>query len=671
MAKMMYKKVLVGCGIRIACIGLALCFAASADSPHGDGVGGQKPSRPRARGFRNLKRVDIGIVAEKLPRFALNEGVGPLAAQAMLSVLAPHGADMAVLVPEQIHAPLRPGALSAFDCYRSCAWRDHLALVHLRPDQIRAMIEEILERRIEVFDIPAFVHAAGMRCVLDTSATRGKRVQRLEAGSAAEGYRLAHDGDRFAVAVTGHMTRVLKSLRSLSPADTASFPEIVLGKVLTDYLSDLAARGPIVNPREIRVKMTFARIAVISDPHYFAPSLLVNDGVAFQTYIAQDRKLIAESDALFRAALSDIRADSPEICIMPGDLTKDGELLSHEAVARLIEDSLESAGIATYVVPGNHDINNPRAYRYDGPTVTSVSSVSPDQYAEIYQHAGYGEALFRDRHSLSYIAEPANGLWLIGIDACDYDTNVGHSRTGGSLADSTLLWLTAKLDEADSLNITTLAFMHHGLTEHFEGQTDMLGGMFAEYVIDSWRSIRDTLADHGVRAICTGHYHAQDIVRYQSPAGAVLFDIETGSTVTWPCPIRTLDLRRGEHIIVSTRRINNIAYPTGGVTFQEYAKDYLQTGLTNLISYMLTGMFGVDQPQAARISPAITRAYMAHYAGDEMSTPEDRAVIAALKSSPDHMQRAIGTAMASLWDDPSPADNRVRLNLATGEASLE
>jgi hypothetical protein len=35
------------------------------------------------------------------------------------------------------------------------------------------------------------------------------------------------------------------------------------------------------------------------------------------------------------------------------------------------------------------------------------------------------------------------------------------------------------------------------------------------------------------------------------------------------------------------------------------------------------------------------------------------------------MQRAIGTAMASLWDDPSPADNRVRLNLATGEASLE
>jgi hypothetical protein len=42
---------------------------------------------------------------------------------------------------------------------------------------------------------------------------------------------------------------------------------------------------------------------VFSDPHYFDPSLGTT-GAAFDAYLASDRKLIAESDAIMRAMVA-------------------------------------------------------------------------------------------------------------------------------------------------------------------------------------------------------------------------------------------------------------------------------------------------------------------------------------------------------------------------------
>ncbi len=616
-----------------------------------------------AHTLRDLRNTTVGEVAEDLPRFAINAGPGPFVAEAMLQASKPHGAQLAILAPEQVHTNVRPGPLTAFECYRTVAWHDHLSLVTLTGSEIAVTLAEITSRRLAEFRIPAFVHAAGIRFVLDTARSGGDRILNLEIGSKEEGYTPISAGERYKVAVTSHMVNYIKRLRQKRACCTENLSDLSMGPIFTDYMTRLAQRGPIENPKEIRVKLVFARIAVISDPHYFEPSLLVNNGIAFQTYIAQDRKLIAESDAILRAAVSSIRADKPDICLVPGDLTKDGELISHESVASLLRDSLESAGIKVYVVPGNHDINNPQAYSYDGPNVSSVPTVTSAEFEAIYAQMGYSEAIDRDSHSLSYIVEPTNGLWIFGLDACEYDTNIGHSHTGGSLSDSTLAWLTARLDEAAENNITTMAFMHHGLTEHYVGQTTIMGGMFEDYVIDNWRSIRDTLANHGLRTVFTGHYHAQDIVKRQTQEGNVIYDIETGATVTWPCPIRSVDLRRGAVLDIVTRRIEQVDYDTGNLSFQAYAKEYLQTGLTNLISYMLIGMFGVDPMQAGQLSPAVARAYMAHYAGDEMPTQHDHGLIATLKMSPDPIIQAMGASLESIWTDLEPADNTVRLEL--------
>ena len=63
------------------------------------------------------------------------------------------------------------------------------------------------------------------------------------------------------------------------------------------------------------------------------------------------------------AFLDDMKEEDPDLLILSGDLTLDGEKASHEELAELLE-GLSEAGIEVAVIPGNHDINNPDARRY-------------------------------------------------------------------------------------------------------------------------------------------------------------------------------------------------------------------------------------------------------------------------------------------------------------------
>lgn len=65
-------------------------------------------------------------------------------------------------------------------------------------------------------------------------------------------------------------------------------------------------------------------MAVISDVHLMAPSLMQKDGKAFEDYIASDRKLLVESPELLDSVSKQLLAFHPQIILITGDLTKDG-----------------------------------------------------------------------------------------------------------------------------------------------------------------------------------------------------------------------------------------------------------------------------------------------------------------------------------------------------------
>jgi len=408
------------------------------------------------------------------------------------------------------------------------------------------------------------------------------------------------------------------------------------------------------------IKAQSIRIAVFSDPHYFDTSLLIQDGPAFQYYLASDRKLIKEGPAILNAAIDTILADGPDLVLVPGDLTKDGAFSSHSLVAAQLQ-LLENAGIKVYVTCGNHDINNPHALAFDSATVIPVPDVNPAQFDSIYAAFGFDEAIARDSNSLSYVAEPFPGLLILSMDVCKYDDNyaLGRPETGGRFKPATLQWALQQIADAKSSGKRILGMMHHGLVEHFYGQ----GTLFSDYVIEDWDSVSTLLADAGLEVVFTGHFHSQDIVGKTTSAGNRIYDVETGSLVTWPCPVRFLDLN-GNQLSISGIPLENVNYNTGSLSFQDYAYNYLVNGMPLIIQAMLMQPpYNLPDSIAQLLEPALTASIVAHYAGDEANPPmQVQLAIFFLLSDP--QTAYLGTVLDSLWNDPAPADWNVNLSLS-------
>ena len=401
------------------------------------------------------------------------------------------------------------------------------------------------------------------------------------------------------------------------------------------------------------------KFMVISDIHYFDPSLFtVPINASFQAYLAGDRKLIIESSAILKNVLAAVQTEKPDFLLITGDLTKDGEKISHQAVAALLQ-SLTDKGIKVLVIPGNHDVNNPASNSYLQSSQAKVDNVSPSDFTAIYANCGYGNAIEHDPISLSYVSEPVKGVWVLGIDACHYSP----SETAGSISAGTLTWVKTIIAKAKQQNKIILTMMHHGLIEHFAGQS----ALFPEYVITDWSNVSSQLADLGLNVIFTGHFHANDISKKTSTSGFV-FDVETGSTVTSPCPYRIATLNTTTKTLqITTKKIDGVTYSTipVGTSFQQYAKDYLSTGMKTISYYMLASPpYNIPAAYISgyQLDRILANAFVAHYAGDELPTSSDNTDIQTVKA----VSLSLGSAVQSVWTDIVPADNNVTINLTTG-----
>lgn len=337
----------------------------------------------------------------------------------------------------------------------------------------------------------------------------------------------------------------------------------------------------------------------------------------------------------------------------------------HEQVAVKLQ-ALIDKGIKVLVIPGNHDINNFWASSYLNGSTATVDHVTPDQFKTIYANMGYTGYVEMDANSLSYLYEPVDGLWVLGLDVCKYAENsVDTNVTAGAMKAATLTWVKAKVAEAKTKGKTIIAMMHHGATEHFVGQATLFG----EYVIDDYTNISAELANAGLKVVFTGHFHANDITKATS-GNNFIFDIETGSTVTAPSPYRIISLdMKTSMMAIATKRVTNVSYPTfANGEFVSYSKKYVHDGIRNIANVILPRDFGVPMEAMVgyKLDSIMANAMVAHYAGDEgtIKTAGDDINIQTVNKVDTTLQ--LGTAFAVVWIDREPADNNITISLSDG-----
>lgn len=356
------------------------------------------------------------------------------------------------------------------------------------------------------------------------------------------------------------------------------------------------------------------RIAVMSDLHYLSPDMIA-DTEDFEHAFNSDRKLLKESSSVLHEMLERVRADKPDILLVSGDLTKDGEQECHAALAKQLQQLQQDVpGLKIYVINGNHDIRNYNAKNFNTPDGKAVPATRthPEDFKRIYDFvysdptviATFTPAAGNEAGSLSYVARPVEGLTVIAMDTCRYssdNTSNGDDEheTSGAISADLEKWVIEQTAAAKARGDLVIGLEHHGLVPHFDVEPTIL----PMYLVNGYERIAQEYADAGMSAVFTGHMHAVDIAAMTTKAGNTFYDIETGSALTYPCPVRFVDLRRstvgGEtntYMSVSTKtHIGPIHYtdPATGVAYviddlTEYAREF---GFTTAMLKTVAGDF--------------------------------------------------------------------------------
>lgn len=247
------------------------------------------------------------------------------------------------------------------------------------------------------------------------------------------------------------------------------------------------------------------RFAVVSDLHIALPHTIWDHPSRFH--------MVEVSIPALEIVLRHLEQLELDFLLLPGDLTQHGEPENHT----WLQQRLAQLPFPVYVVPGNHDVPN---------LLPNGQSIGWAQFPHYYRKFGY-----ENPERLYYTTELLPGVRLIALNSNQFNQ---EGKQVGRLDDVQLEWLQQVL--AASTDEQVLVMVHHNVVEHLPGQSRHALGR--RYMLENAPELLKILRSAGVQLVFTGHLHVQDVA-YQ----AGVYDITTGSLVSYPHPYRVVNFR--------------------------------------------------------------------------------------------------------------------------------
>lgn len=314
---------------------------------------------------------------------------------------------------------------------------------------------------------------------------------------------------------------------------------------------------------------------LVTDTHYFEPSLGAS-GKAYDEYMKREQYFMEESSDIISAVFDNIASDKEtEYVIIPGDLSKNGEIESHRSFIKELY-RLKDAGKKIYVITAGHDYNEKsRAFVND--ERIDVEGTEFRQLPELYKDFGYSQALAVDDKSLSYIAEITDGVRLLAIN-CD-----GEGNPKGAVDERLTEWIKIQLDEAKKTGCEVIAICHYPIIPPVP-VFDLVG----DAKLKNWRDTATFLADNGVKLVLTGHMHIQSINKFTTEKGNTLVDICTSCLTGSPAKYRKISYSN-EKIDVKSIDVPEFRKDTNGISLKEFFDSQFRFSIINRINGIFNG----------------------------------------------------------------------------------
>ncbi|AFZ24516.1 putative phosphohydrolase [Cylindrospermum stagnale PCC 7417] len=250
------------------------------------------------------------------------------------------------------------------------------------------------------------------------------------------------------------------------------------------------------------------RFAIVSDLHIALPHTIWDHPNRFH--------LVEVSIPAFESALEHLTQLDLDFLLLPGDLTQHGEPENHA----WLRSRLAQLPFPVYVVPGNHDVPVLKA---------NQQSIAFADFPHYYRKFGY-----EDPQQPYYNCQLLPGVRLIGLNSNSFND---QGEQVGRLDRQQLRWLEAEL--AATGDELVLVMVHHNVVEHLPNQSRH--PMANRYMLENAPELLQLLQKYKVQLVFTGHLHVQDVACSQG-----IYDITTGSLVSYPHPYRVLEFRRDD-----------------------------------------------------------------------------------------------------------------------------
>lgn len=348
----------------------------------------------------------------------------------------------------------------------------------------------------------------------------------------------------------------------------------------------------------VRDKNVQSRVVIATDVHYLADQLTDGKCESFMEMAEEsDGRVLPYLWEITDAFFDEISEIRPDFLIVSGDLTMEGEKLSHQEFAEKL-GSLEDEGIQVLVIPGNHDINNGAAKGYREETIYPTASVTAGEFAQIYEDYGYLEAEERDGYSLSYVYKLDDYFQFLMLDSCQYDP---VNTVGGALENETYEWVEGVLEKSWETGVRTIPVTHHNLLD----QSGVSKAFFDNCTIMHSESLLGLLSDNDVKLHLSGHLHIQ---HYREESG--VSEVVTGSLLMEPFQYGVIDILRN----------GDIHYYSRQVDVEGWAKDrgMKNPELLDFESYARHYMWEVNWEKAYRELSAKVQSGDVYLTGDEV-----------------------------------------------------
>lgn len=307
------------------------------------------------------------------------------------------------------------------------------------------------------------------------------------------------------------------------------------------------------------------KLTFIADTHHYSKTLGTT-GRQYHLRSGSDQKCLAETGEIIDAAFRKIAASDTDAVMIAGDVTNDGEMVSHFEFRQKLSELKKSKPV--YVITATHDWccdENPR--RFCGGRVThDVAVMKSCDLPDFYKDFGPDDAISKfitHIGTCSYVVQLSDNVRLLALNDDKNDDN--HA----GFTEEHFEWIEQQIKKAYADNCIIIGMEHHLLTPHISPLITGGGTCVAnrEYVASR-------LADAGLRYMFVGHSHIQNTTDFTSDNGNTIVEVNVGSLVGYPAPIVNVTVYDDGTLSYNVEHLEEFTLDGNRVDAQAYLKNH-------------------------------------------------------------------------------------------------